>query len=150
MGNKIIITSGYFIWLHKGHIELFTKARKLGDELVVILNNDVQQKLKYGEVIVPETERIEIIKALHSVGACILSIDSDRTVCKSIEYIHKQYIKNNPLNKEMIFAKGGDRFQGEIPEKEVCDRLGIKIVDGLGDKIQSSSSLLNKIKKYGL
>jgi len=141
MKNKIIFTSGYFIWLHKGHIELLRKARRLGDELIVILNNDKQQVLKYGKVIVPEMERMDIINSLSDVGYCYLSIDDDRTVCNSLERFCEMY-KHNSMNGEFIFAKGGDRFEGEIPEKEVCDRLGIKIVDGLGEKIQSSSALL--------
>jgi cytidyltransferase-like protein len=143
--NKIVFVSGYFIWLHKGHIECFRKARKLGDELVIILNNDKQQLLKYGRIIVPEMERMDVINALSDIGYCYLSIDEDRTVCRSLEYFYNQYIKNNDLNGEMIFANGGDRFNSEIPEKEICDKLGIKIVDGLGEKIQSSSAL---IKKY--
>jgi cytidyltransferase-like protein len=142
--NRIVFTSGYYLWLHKGHIECFHKARKLGDELIVILNNDKQQMLKYGRIIVPEMERMNVINALSDVGYCYLSIDDDRTVCKSLEYFVNAYMRNN-LNGEMIFAKGGDRFEGEIPEKEICDKLGIKIVDGLGEKIQSSSAL---IKKY--
>ena len=144
MKNRIVFTSGYFTWLHIGHIELFIKAKNLGDELVVIVNNDKQQKLKYGKVIVPEMERMFIINNLQSVGQCYLSVDEDRTVCKSLEHYFEMY-KRNPANTEFIFAKGGDRFEGEIPEKEVCDRLGIKIVDGLGKKIQSSSKLLNEI-----
>jgi cytidyltransferase-like protein len=126
--------------LHQGHIELFRKSRRLGDELIVILNNDKQQVLKYGKIIVPEEERMEVINALEEVGYCFISIDEDRTVCESIESFVKNF--GNDYHTEFIFAKGGDRTIGEIPEKEVCDRLGIKIVDGLGDKIQSSSALL--------
>jgi cytidyltransferase-like protein len=146
MKNKIVITSGYFIWLHTGHIELFRKSRRLGDELVVILNNDKQQVLKYGKIIVPEKERMSVINALEDVGYCFLSIDEDRTVCESIESFVNNFKNDNYT--DFIFAKGGDRTIGEIPEKEVCDRLGIKIVDGLGEKIQSSSNLLKKWYNY--
>lgn len=127
-----VISSGYFIWLHIGHIELLEKASKLG-KLVVILNNDKQQKLKYGKIIVPFNERKKVIESLKYVYDVVESTDEDRTVCKSIE----KYGENGD-----IFAKGGDRFIGEIPEKEICDNLGIKIIDGLGDKIQSSSKLI--------
>ncbi len=132
-----IITSGYFIWLHIGHIESFKQASKLGPELVIILNNDKQQILKYGKIIVPFEERKKILEELIWVDEVVESIDWDRTVCKSIE----KYADEGD-----IFAKGGDRFLGEIPEKEICDRLNIKIVDGLGAKVQSSSELLEKIK----
>jgi D-beta-D-heptose 7-phosphate kinase/D-beta-D-heptose 1-phosphate adenosyltransferase len=101
--------------------------------------------LKYGKIIVPEQDRKEIIEALWNIGACILSIDKDKTVCKSLESVYYNYIKTNPQNDKMIFAKGGDRFENEIPEKAICDKLGVKIVDGLGEKIESSSDLLTKI-----
>lgn len=131
---KIIAASGYFIWLHVGHLEYLQKARELGDKLIVILNNDAQQMLKYGKIIVPFIERKRVLEAVRYVDEVIESIDTDRTVCKSLEWIAPD-----------IFAKGGDRFAGEIPEKEVCDRLNIKIIDGLGNKIQSSDDLLKKL-----
>jgi cytidyltransferase-like protein len=125
-----VITSGYFIWLHIGHLELFEKASKFG-ELTVILNNDKQQELKYGRIIVPFNERKKVLEQVKWIDRVVESIDEDRTVCKSIEKYGGD-----------VFAKGGDRFEGEIPEKEICDKLGIKILDGLGDKIQSSSELI--------
>lgn len=117
--------------LHIGHIECFELAKKLGDKLIVIVNNDKQAALKKGKEFMPFKERIEIIKAIKWVDEVFPSIDEDKTVCKSLEAVRPD-----------IFAKGGDRMAGEIPEGEVCRRLGIKIVDGLGEKIQSSSSLI--------
>ena len=144
----IVITSGYFVWLHQGHIELFKKARKLGDALVVILNNDKQQKLKYGKVIVPFEQRKKVLKSIKWIDGVIESGDQDRTVVKSIEDAHEKFCMERDDSgamgklKEMIFAKGGDRFKNEIPEKEICDKLRIKIIDGLGEKIQSTSNLI--------
>ncbi|MDO8564035.1 MAG: adenylyltransferase/cytidyltransferase family protein [Nanoarchaeota archaeon] len=106
-------------------------AKKLGDKLIVIVNNDKQAALKKGKEFMPFKERVEIIKSIKWVDEVFPSIDEDRTVCKSLE----------ALNPD-IFAKGGDRMAGEIPEGEVCRRLGIKIIDGLGEKIQSSSTLI--------
>jgi len=145
MKNKIVFTSGYFIWVHIGHIELFKNAKKLGDELVVILNNDEQQILKYGKIIVPMEERREVLKSIRQIGEVVVSKDKDRTVCESLIF-YKALYALNPMNTEFIFAKGGDRFESEIPEKEICDILGIKIVDGLGAKIQSQSELFKKVK----
>ena len=147
--NKIVFVSGYFIFLHVGHIEYFRKARKLGDELIVILNNDEQQKLKYGRIIVPEMERMEVINALSDVGYCYLSIDKDRTVCKSLEHFYNQYVKNNSNNNEMIFANGGDRFSDNIPEFKLCNDLGIEMVFnvGHGGKVRSSSDLIKNYPK---
>jgi len=127
----IVATSGYFIWLHAGHIELLRRAKKLGYKLVVILNNDEQQRLKYGKIIVPFKERKEVLESITYIDDVLESIDSDRTVCKSLELLHPD-----------IFAKGGDRFIEEIPEADICKKLNIKIIDGLGKKIQSSTNLL--------
>ena len=82
----------------------------------------------------------KILKALKFVDEVFLSIDEDASVVNSLGMI-----------KPDIFAKGGDRFSDEIPETEICNRLGIKIIDGLGEKIQSSSDLVEKQmenKKY--
>jgi rfaE bifunctional protein nucleotidyltransferase chain/domain len=130
---KTVAASGYFNPLHKGHVEYLEKAKSLGDKLVVILNNDHQRALKGSKEFMSQEERMVILKALRCVDEVVLSIDMDPTVCKSLEMI-----------KPDIFAKGGDRFASEIPEAEVCNRLGILMVDGLGNKIQSSSWLLAK------
>ena len=133
MAEKIIATSGYFDPLHIGHIELLQKAKALGGKLVVIVNNDKQTILKKGKEFMPFKERLEIIKAIKYVDEVFPSIDEDQTVCKSLEAI-----------KPHIFAKGGDRFSHEIPEAEICRKHNIKIVHGLGEKIQSSSELAKK------
>lgn len=136
--NKMIIiaASGYFDPLHLGHVEYLKKAKELGDKLIVIVNNANQTKLKKGYEFMPFNERLEIVKVIRYVDEVFSSIDEDRSVSKSLE-------KVNPN----IFAKGGDRFSYEIPEAKVCEKLGIKIIHGLGEKIQSSSSLVEKEKK---
>tara|TARA_Y100001954_G_scaffold53351_1_gene56861 strand:+ start:1199 stop:1606 length:408 start_codon:yes stop_codon:yes gene_type:complete len=127
---KKVCISGYFDPLHVGHIEYINKAKKLGDYLVVIVNNNLQCKLKKGKFFMDENDRVEIVKNLKSVDEVFLSIDSDKTVCQSLEKL-----------KPSIFANGGDRKNYEIPESKVCDMHGIEIIDGLGDKIRSSSDL---------
>ena len=128
-----VAVSGYFDPLHIGHIEYFEKAKKLGDKLIVILNNDHQTRLKKGTSFMPQEERAKILKSLKSVDEVFISVDEDGSVCRSLELI-----------KPDIFAKGGDRYSHEIPENEICERYNIKIIDGLGGKIQSSSELLRK------
>ncbi len=130
---KIIAASGYFDPLHFGHIEYLMKAKELGNKLIVIVNNDKQAHLKKGFEFMPFKERIEIVRALKFVDEVFPSIDEDKTVCKSLEAIRPH-----------IFAKGGDRFSHEIPEAEICKKLGIEIIHGLGDKIQSSSDLVKR------
>ncbi len=130
---KIIAVSGYFDPLHIGHIELFKLARELGDKLVVIVNNDKQTELKKGKYFMPVEERRKILEELQVVDEVFISIDEDRSVCKSLGHV-----------KPHIFANGGDRLNNEIPESVICRELGIEIVDGLGNKIQSSSELVKK------
>ena len=128
---KIVAASGYFNPLHKGHVEYLEKAKTLGDKLVVIVNSDYQRVLKGSKEFMDENERMVIVGALRCVDEVILSIDRDGSVCDTLRSL-----------KPHIFAKGGDRFNSEIPEAKVCDELGIEMVDGLGQKIQSSSWLL--------
>lgn len=128
---KIVCASGYFNPLHKGHVEYLEKAKSLGDKLIVIVNSDHQRVLKGSKEFMNEDERLLIVSSLRCVDEVILSIDMDATVCDTLRIVQPD-----------IFAKGGDRFSGEIPEAQVCNELGIQMVDGLGEKIQSSSWLL--------
>ena len=139
MSNKTIrvAVSGYFDPIHIGHLDYLELAKKLGDKLVVIVNNNHQCKLKKGKPFMDELDRIRIVESLGIVDEVFLSIDSDRSVCKSLQEI-----------KPDIFANGGDRATSEVPESVVCKKHNIEMVDGLGDKIRSSSSMtgLKEIK----
>ena len=84
-----------------------------------------------------------IVSSLRIVDKTIISIDKNRTVCETIEKIHAQYGEKYHL----YFANGGDQNNETIPEKGICNNLGIKLIDGLGDKIQSSSWLLKNKEK---
>ena len=132
MSNKIIrvAVSGYFDPIHIGYLDYLELAKKLGDKLVVIVNNNHQCKLKKGKPFMDELDRIRIVESLGIVDEVFLSIDSDKSVCKSLEEI-----------KPDIFANGGDRATSEVPESVVCKKYNIEMVDGLGDKIRSSSSM---------
>ena len=134
---KRIAISGYFDPIHVGHIEYINNAKKLGDWLVVIVNNNNQCALKKGKYFMDEKDRVLIVKNIKAVDEVFLSIDEDKTVCKSLK-------KVNPD----VFANGGDRKNYEIPESKVCKENNIQIIDGLGDKIRSSSDLtgLKEIK----
>ena len=137
---KIVIVSGYFNPLHKGHIEYFNKSKEHGDKLYVIVNNDKQRELKGSKEFQDEEERMFIIQNLKMVDKAFLSVDTDRTVSQTIGLIHS----GEDSSDEILFANGGDQTNNSIPERQICDWLGIKLIDGLGDKIQSSSWLLNK------
>lgn len=133
----IVCASGYFNPLHSGHIEYLERAKALGNYLIVIVNSDKQREIKGSKYFMNQDERMKIVKSLRCVDEVVLAIDSDGTVCKTIESL-------NP--RPHIFAKGGDRNSTEVPEGAVCRRLGIAMVDGLGEKIQSSSWLLDGAK----
>ena len=132
-GIKTVAASGYFDPIHVGHIEYLEMAAKLGDRLVVIVNNDEQAVLKKGAPFMSAEDRLKIVSSLRCVDEALLSIDTDPSVCKSLRAVHPD-----------IFAKGGDRFVDEIPEAAVCREMGAEIVDGLGMKIRSSSDYYSK------
>lgn len=140
MKPKAIIVSGYFNPLHKGHLELFEKAKGAGDELWVIVNNDLQRALKGSKAFMEEKERSTIVEAIRYVDKALISIDKDKTQCATLTYLANTFKKEYDL----YFANGGDQNNESIPEVPICEIYGIGLIDGLGDKIQSSSWLLKK------
>ena len=137
---KAVIVSGYFNPLHKGHLEYLNHAKAISDKLIVIVNNDHQRELKGSKAFQDEEERVIIISNLKAVDEVVLSMDQDRTVCDTIRHIFEKFGKEYDL----AFANGGDQSNKIIPEVPVCEELGIALIDGLGEKIQSSSWLLEK------
>ena len=147
MKNKkqvIVAVSGGFDPIHVGHVRMFQEAKKMGDKLVVILNNDNWLKKKKGFVFMPQQERAEIIKNIKWVDDVVFAghkpNTNDMSVCAELRKL-----------KLNIFANGGDRKLDNIPEVPVCEEIGCKMVFnvGRGGKIQSSSRLLEKYKKAG-
>ena len=126
----VVAVSGYFDPIHVGHLEYLKLAKQLGDKLIVIVNNDKQAILKKRKSFMNEKDRMEIVSALQCVDEVFLSIDDDKSVCKSLEFL-----------KPSIFANGGDRSLSEIPETAIIEKYSIKMVDGLGEKIRSSSKI---------
>ena len=137
----VVMVSGGFDPVHVGHVRLFEEAKKLGDKLVVILNNDCWLKKKKGAVFMPETERKEPIESFRAVDKVILTTHGpdpeDMSVCAELEKLRPD-----------VFAQGGDRDTKNVPgcEVEVCKTIGCKMVAGVGrgGKVQSSSWLLKK------
>jgi len=136
-----VVVSGYFNPVHKGHLELFEKARTVGDILIVIVNSDHQRELKGSKEFMNEDERLRIVEALKPVDFALISADEDKTQNRTLKEIWTMF--NRTFN--IVFANGGDQTNESIPESETCDFLNIKMIDGLGKKVQSSSWLLKQL-----
>lgn len=136
MFEKIVAVSGGFDPIHIGHIRMFKEAAKLG-KLYVILNSDEFLNKKKGKPFMEYEERKEIIESIGCVYKVVPCIDENQTVCETLRVLIPDY-----------FCNGGDRVEGNVPEAEVCERLGIEMLYNVGGgKIQSSSELLNAYVK---
>ncbi len=141
MAERVVAVSGGFDPIHIGHVRLFQEAKKHGEKLLVIINNDNWLRKKKEKVFMPQEERVEIIKALACVDDVVLTNHpenpEDMSVCDSLREL-----------QPTVFANGGDRKEGNVPEYQVCSDLGIEMVFGIGgEKIQSSSWLIAKSKE---
>ncbi|MFH1200755.1 MAG: adenylyltransferase/cytidyltransferase family protein [bacterium] len=149
LAKKIVMVSGGFDPVHIGHVRMFEEAKKLGDELVVYINNDNWLRAKKGFVFMPEHERKEIIEAFETVDLVIISDHEENTTDMSV---CMGLIKIKPH----IFANGGDRDEKDAndpnsslyKEREIHKKLGIQMIYnvGHGGKVQSSSELVKKAK----
>lgn len=138
----LVVVSGGFDPLHIGHVRLFNQAKKMGDKLIVILNNDNWLKKKKGYVFMNQIERKEVLLALRSVDSVFMSKHKKNPIDMSVS-------KELKITKPDFFANGGDRLKNNTPETVVCREIGCKMLFsvGKGGKIQSSSWLVGKIKK---
>ena len=133
---RVVILSGYFNPLHGGHLDMIEAGKRLGDKLIVIVNNDTQQLLKKGKIILDQENRLRLIRSLRCVDEAMLAIDDDNTVIKSIESIALSH-----LGREIVFANGGDRdSEKAIPEVDVCRKYNISMMFGVGGSEKSDSS----------
>lgn len=137
----IVVTSGGFDPLHVGHIEYLREAKERScDKHICIVNSDRFLDEKKGYHMMSWIDRMTIIRSLKYVDEVVPSIDDDQTVCQSLRYIRAEYPDDT-----IIFLKGGDRNKGNIPETDVCNELGIYVIDGAGDKIRSSSDIVQEV-----
>jgi glycerol-3-phosphate cytidylyltransferase/D-beta-D-heptose 7-phosphate kinase/D-beta-D-heptose 1-phosphate adenosyltransferase len=137
---KVVIVSGYFNPLHGGHLDMIEAARAMGDKLIVIVNNDKQQLMKKGKIILDEKNRLRLLRALRDVDQVVLSIDEDPPVIKTLEMIAIQH-----PGDELIFANGGDRdSEKAIPEAEVCHKYNIEMRFDAGAGKPDSSTRINQ------
>ncbi len=144
--SRVGVISGYFNPIHSGHIDYIKSASLMCDELIVIVNNDKQVELKGSTPFQGEQERFKIISNVKGVSRAFLSVDNDKTVCKSLRIIYNMY-QDNPFFDSLIFCNGGDRKEGGVPEDVVAEEFDdrIMVYNVGGEKIQSSSNLLESI-----
>lgn len=139
---KIGIVSGYFNPLHQGHLEYIEASKSRCDHLVCIVNNDLQVKLKGSKTFMDERHRRRIMAALKCVDDAVISVDDDRTVCKTITMI-----RTGMADHTFAFFNSGDRKGKNTESSEVilCKKLGIKYVAIPMQKVYSSSKLLENL-----
>lgn len=133
---KLVVISGYFNPLHGGHLDMIDAAAELGDRLLVIVNNDEQQILKKGKIILSQENRYRLITALKNVDEVMLAIDKDPPVTETLRIV----AKTHPYDR-IVFANGGDRSAPElVPERDVCQEYNIEMVYGVGGTHKADSS----------
>jgi glycerol-3-phosphate cytidylyltransferase/D-beta-D-heptose 7-phosphate kinase/D-beta-D-heptose 1-phosphate adenosyltransferase len=134
--RRASIVSGYFNPLHVGHLRMMEEARSLTGHLIVVVNNDAQQILKKGRIIVPMADRLEIVRALRVTDDAVAAVDDDPTVKLTLRAIRERY-----PDTELLFANGGDRSSAaRISEADVCEELGIWLRFGVGGEEKADSS----------
>ena len=138
---KVVIVSGFFNPLHGGHLDMIEAAARMGDKLIVVVNNDIQQVIKKDKIILNEQNRARLIGALRVVDEVVISVDEEPPVIRTLRMLAEQ----NP-NDELIFANGGDRdSEKAVPETDVCREYGIEMVFGVGgDNKADSSTRINQ------
>jgi len=142
---RVVVVSGYFNPIHGGHLDYLEGAKKLGDYLIVIVNNDNQVEIKGSKPFMDCQERMRIVEALQCVNKAVESVDEDGSVVTTLNILHTKYSLEWDFD-EMIFANGGDRKLDNIPEYELCEKRGIKMAFNVGGgKTQSSSELIEKV-----
>lgn len=133
-GRRMVLTNGVFDLLHVGHLRYLRSARRLGDVLVVGVNEDAAVRaLKPGRPLVPQDDRAELVAALAPVDYVVLF--GDRTAERLLEALRPD-----------VYAKGGDYTATTLPERDVASRVGatlefIPIVPG-----RSTSGLLRRLR----
>ena len=143
---KVMLVSGGFDPVHKGHLEMIEKAQEMAEEVWVILNNDFWLKQKKGKPFMKEREREYImsrVKGVTKTFVCNPRSATDKTVCDGI-YSALTHSVESMMNHYLWLGNGGDRGKGNIPEEDYCNSMGVDMVWGLGDKVQSSSWLIEK------
>lgn len=136
--STIAVVSGYFNPVHVGHVRLIKAASREGEHLIVIVNSDAQQLAKKGRIILSESDRLEVVRALRDVDEAFVAIDADESVADSLSDVRRRY-----PDATITFCNGGDRSATDrLPtrESEACREHGIKMLYGVGGEDKPDSS----------
>ena len=137
--KSVIVLSGGFDPIHKGHMRMVREAANLGHQVIVGLNSDAWLTRKKGKPFMKWDERAEILESCKFINQVMSMVDDDDTACDIITSVSKMYEGYN-----IYFANGGDRGKGNVPEMPTCKELGVVMLWGIGGgKIQSSSWLID-------
>jgi D-beta-D-heptose 7-phosphate kinase/D-beta-D-heptose 1-phosphate adenosyltransferase len=133
------IVSGGFDPIHEGHISLIKDAGSRGDGVIVLLNSDAWLCRKKGKNFMKFTTRMAICENLKNVIDVVGFDDGDNSACDGIRKVREKYPSD-----QLVFANGGDRTAGNIPEVETCNACNVMVEFEVGgeNKINSSSSIL--------
>lgn len=142
-GYHLIVTSGGFDPMHVGHLRCLQETGRIASKwsphsrTAVIVNGDGFLMRKKGYAFMPEAERLEIIAGVEGVDFVAPWDDGGQTVTGALDILRPE-----------IFTKGGDRDSAQnVPEFDLCDKIGCKVLFGIGGgKIQSSSDLVRSIR----
>lgn len=139
--KKVVMVCGHFDPLHRGHIEHMRRAKKLGDVLLVVVGTDQQLLMKYDRILQPLHERVKrVFRKAPFIDGVVVSIDEGNTQAETIKMLRPH-----------IFAKGGDRIPGNMPQVELdaCNEIGCKVVYGVGGQLCSSTQLRKRMEAFG-
>mgnify|MGYP000196371882 CR=1 FL=1 len=141
--KKLVIVSGYFNPLHKGHLELFHRAKGYRHKLFVIINSDHQRELKGSKPFFSESDRLTIVLELKSVDDAIISIDVDKTQCKTLLFLRETHGK---IGTQLYFFNSGDRVGNTVAnESKLCLENNIIEVLICLPKLRASSEILKNL-----
>jgi cytidyltransferase-like protein len=144
--TQVAIVSGYFNPVHIGHLRMIKAAREMAPHLLVIVNNDRQQLLKKGRILMTEDDRHAIVAELRCVDEAIIAVDDDPTVVASLRRVRELH-----PHAELLFCNGGDRSPNgdPAPEAVLADEIGLRMLYGVGgeDKADSSTRINEELSR---
>lgn len=134
--KRIVTTNGVFDLIHVGHVMNLTKAKALGDVLIVGINSDasVRKNKGKGRPIVPERERAQIVAAFKVV---------DHVFIFNEPTVHSWIAKIKPD----IHVKGSDRTLSQVLERGVVQKNGGRVVLIPHTRLHTTTALLKKIHR---